>query len=806
MGSMRFKRFLRVTFCLLLIAPLSARAQNVNPQAEAQYQNGIKSKNLNEKIKYFEKALELQPDFLDAVYQLGVTYFQKTQYEPAIKHLGHAVELSSGEYKESKLYLRNAYTFHAAALNERGQAESAVAYAVEATKLDETFAEAHTTLGLIQFNLQNWEAARRALDQSLKLNPNQEAVWSKLGDIHFRAEAYPQAIVTYERALSLDPNLKEAQVHFKIAMTRATPPVWINASEKLQNEGHFEDAVALLKLATTIYPDDAGLIRKMQEFHWETDYSVAAQAIVAGNNQQAKEILLRIDPGYKDVAEKLAEVDVLLAVHRDTLAKNVATKSVKPVRSQVRAEKRDEPPQKAASPAENKGISETSSPHITQKAENDSSAQMAQADPIAANHDEPPPVDSDTVSSISEGENRAVPAEVKIPTDKFSTIHWIAAGLSGLLLVGLVFIKFGRPTVSAISSRVQKWRKARPGRQRPSENTIEFFKERVASVTPVKFDSIAKHSVKTRKAKTKIPSLKSDETLPLEDTQTILGGIKKIRRIGRYILEKEIGRGTMGLIYKAWDPKLDRTVVIKQVVFDAISSVQEVVTLKDRLFREARAAGRLNHPNIVIIYDVDEDKNFSYIVMEYLQGKDLKLLLEKEIHFDLARSINIVSQICSALDYAHQMGIVHRDIKPSNIILTQNNHVKVADFGIAKLPNFGTLTQTGSIIGTPYYMSPEQIEGRKLDGRSDLFSVGVILYEILTGSHPFPGDTIPSVVYKIVHQQPKPPSAIREDLPKSLDEIVRRALEKDPDQRYATALDLIVDLESVQGELQKNDV
>jgi serine/threonine-protein kinase len=296
----------------------------------------------------------------------------------------------------------------------------------------------------------------------------------------------------------------------------------------------------------------------------------------------------------------------------------------------------------------------------------------------------------------------------------------------------------------------------------------------------------------------------ADAEISIRETQTILGGIKKIKRIGRYILEKEIGKGSMGLIYKAWDPKLDRTVVIKQVNFNFTSNTKEIGMLKDRLLREARAAGRLNHPNIVIIYDVDEEKDFSYIVMEYLQGNDLKLLLEKEVRLEPGRTVYIIRQICDALDYAHQMGIIHRDIKPSNIILTQNHTVKVADFGIAKIPNLGTLTQTGSIVGTPFYMSPEQLEGRKLDGRADIFSVGVILYEMLTGAHPFAGDSIPAVVYKIVHQQPKPPCSILEDLPKFLDDIVSRALAKDQQERYANAQELLADLEKVQGELLKH--
>lgn len=800
MGLFRFERLGGIFLWLVLFLCSPARTQTVHPDAEANYENGLKSTNLNDKIKFFEKAVELQPEYLDAVYQLGVTFFQKQQYEKTIQHLTHAIELNNGHYRESKLYLRNAHTFHATKLNESGQPESALAYALEAAKLDESFPPAHTVLGLIQFNLENWQAAIRAFHQSIKLNPNQEAVWARLGNIYFRLEDYPAAIFAYERALTLDPNLKEAQVHLNLSMKRATPAVWLSAIENLQNQGRHEEAAATLQRAITVYPDDPGLIQKMQRLTWEADYAAASAAMDSGKNRQALKILQTIDPNYKDVALKIAELQTIISVNSDSMVKAASPKQPAPSKR-----KSDSPQVEKNTDTKPNQIAHTTS--LDSSLTND----VVKNDSLpSAAHDTTAIAEMVNAEPNLPAETSRVSSENKMPADQFGAVHWVAVALSSLLLFGLVVMKYGLPLWGVAAARLQTWRKTSfPRRSRPahSDNTIEFFKDRVASVTPIKFEPIeVTQVVPRRKGRTKKMAPQKPQAPPLEDTQTILGGIKKIKRIGRYILEKEIGRGTMGLIYKAWDPKLDRTVVIKQVVFDAINSLHELATLKDRLFREARAAGRLNHPNIVIIYDVDEDKDFSYIVMEYLQGKDLKLLLEKEIRFDLPRTINIISQICSALDYAHQMGIVHRDIKPSNIILTQNQHVKVADFGIAKLPHFGTLTQTGSIIGTPYYMSPEQIEGRKLDGRSDLFSVGVILYEMLTGCHPFSGETIPSVVYKIVHQQPKPPSTIREDLPKPLDEIVSRALAKDPDQRYTTALDLIVDLESVQGELLKNEV
>jgi len=203
----------------------------------------------------------------------------------------------------------------------------------------------------------------------------------------------------------------------------------------------------------------------------------------------------------------------------------------------------------------------------------------------------------------------------------------------------------------------------------------------------------------------------------------------------------------------------------------------------------------------VIIYDVEEDRNISYIVMEYIEGENLQSLLETHGTFSLERTLKIAIRICDAVSFAHEHDIVHRDIKPSNIMLSKGDRIKVADFGIAKLPQFGTLTQTGNIVGTPFYMSPEQIEGRILDGRSDIFSIGVLLYEMLTGTRPFAGENLPTIVYKIIHKVPPPPSLENEVLPTFLDEIVERALAKDPVDRYPTVKNLRQDLVKLQKEI-----
>lgn len=293
----------------------------------------------------------------------------------------------------------------------------------------------------------------------------------------------------------------------------------------------------------------------------------------------------------------------------------------------------------------------------------------------------------------------------------------------------------------------------------------------------------------------------SDEIDGADATHTVDMSQFKTRKIGRYIIEKEIGRGAAGRIYKAWDPKLDRTVVIKTVSYSLTANDDEIRRLKARVYREARAAAKLNHPNIVVVYDVEDEPTFSYIVMEYIEGPDLRELLLQENKISPPRSLNILVQVCKALQFSHSAGIIHRDIKPSNILIIEKDKVKVTDFGIAKVSNHMTLTQTGRVVGTPSYMAPEQIEGADIDGRADIFSLGVVFYELLTGQRPFLGESLAALAYKIVHVEPTPPSLINLELSDTYDEIVSRAITKDPADRFQSISDFMRDLQRVQTQL-----
>ncbi|MGH7452203.1 MAG: serine/threonine-protein kinase [bacterium] len=275
---------------------------------------------------------------------------------------------------------------------------------------------------------------------------------------------------------------------------------------------------------------------------------------------------------------------------------------------------------------------------------------------------------------------------------------------------------------------------------------------------------------------------------------------------GRYVIERKIGKGAMGNVYLALDPKLDRRVVIKTVCFNLATSDTDTLTLKDRVYREARAIAKLGHPNIVVVYDVEDDKDMSYIVMEHIEGRDMRQALASEHRFDVPRAIKIVSQVCGALEYAHQAGIIHRDIKPSNIMLLANDKAKVTDFGIAKIADNFSLTLPGHVLGTPSYMAPEQFEGMEIDGRADLFSLGVVLYELVTGCRPFAGNSLASLAYKIVHKMHIPPSLQNVELPLEIDEIVGRALAKNPEERYATAMEFREALQTLQVEAAHSEV
>ena len=256
-------------------------------------------------------------------------------------------------------------------------------------------------------------------------------------------------------------------------------------------------------------------------------------------------------------------------------------------------------------------------------------------------------------------------------------------------------------------------------------------------------------------------------------------------RIGRYEILGELGHGAMGVVYKARDPHLDRIVAIKALRVDPALSRDQRAEIEKRFSQEAVAAGRLNHPNIVAVYDVVDVERIPHIVMECVEGRTLAEVIASG-DLRLPATVGLAMQVCAALDYAHARGVVHRDIKPSNIMVTETGQAKVSDFGIARISG-RKVTQTGALLGTPAYMSPEQVCGRDVDGRSDLFSLGLVLYEAITGRDAFRADDPTAVLYQIVHEEPIPIRELVPSVSPALDGAIRRALAKRPDERYATA-------------------
>jgi len=271
--------------------------------------------------------------------------------------------------------------------------------------------------------------------------------------------------------------------------------------------------------------------------------------------------------------------------------------------------------------------------------------------------------------------------------------------------------------------------------------------------------------------------------------------------VGRFTILRRLGRGGMGAVYEGHDPALDRRVAIKTLTSEAIADAES----RGRFEREARAAAKLAHPNIVTVYELGNfgGKEKPYIVMEYLEGTDVASLVSGSRGLPIAEALDIVVQLCRALDFAHQKGVVHRDVKPANLRYLDDGQIKIMDFGIARVEGSHQITKSGVMIGTLHYMSPEQIRGEKLDGRTDIFSAGCILYELLTGARPFSGESATSILYNIVHETPKPAVEKNTDLPQEIQHVIDRALSKKPEDRFTTAGEMAKDLEKILSVYRK---
>jgi serine/threonine protein kinase len=271
--------------------------------------------------------------------------------------------------------------------------------------------------------------------------------------------------------------------------------------------------------------------------------------------------------------------------------------------------------------------------------------------------------------------------------------------------------------------------------------------------------------------------------------------------LGRYEIVAELGKGAMGVVYRANDPMLNRMVAIKTINTEEAGH-EGMAEYEARFYTEAKAAGGLNHPNIIIIYDIGKSGHLVYMAMEYIEGRELRELLAQGQPLPVVQAVDVASQVAEGLAYAHQHQVVHRDIKPANIMITPQGRAKIADFGIARMRSSETRTQTGVILGSPKYISPEQVVGKRADHRSDIFSLGIILYECLTGATPFNGEGLSALMYQITNHDPAPPSSANPQVPVMLDYIIAKVLAKAPEARYQSAADFANDLRECKSQLE----
>lgn len=270
-----------------------------------------------------------------------------------------------------------------------------------------------------------------------------------------------------------------------------------------------------------------------------------------------------------------------------------------------------------------------------------------------------------------------------------------------------------------------------------------------------------------------------------------------VERFGRYRVLAELGRGAMGVVYKAEDEALGRTVAIKTILLS--SNAEERADYEARFYQEARAAAVLNHPNIITVHDIGKEGDTAYMAMEVLEGVDLHELM-KSGPVALPLALELAAQVADGLAFAHEQGVVHRDIKPGNIMIVRGRHAKIMDFGIAKARVSDVKTQAGAILGSPKYMSPEQVDGQRADHRSDIFSLGVTIYELVTGSPPFDAPDLAQLMYRIATVAPRTPTYLKPTLPSMVDLILAKALDKDPDERYQSARELAEDLRACMAQ------
>lgn len=363
-------------------------------------------------------------------------------------------------------------------------------------------------------------------------------------------------------------------------------------------------------------------------------------------------------------------------------------------------------------------------------------------------------------------------------------------------MLGIAFQSQGQ-----LDMAFEKFRKCSPVDEQVLEAmynlALDFERKRQFNKVTSVYQYMAKHNKGFRDIESRMNrAQKMEETVMLGGSGGHAGGTLMLDgdgiekpMLGRYEVEKELGKGAMGVVYLGRDPKISRVVAIKTMALAQEFEDDELEEVKERFFREAETAGRLNHPNIVTIYDAGEEHDLAYIAMEFLKGHDLARYCKPDNLLKMRSVLSIVARAAEGLDFAHQQNVVHRDIKPANIMYEpESDTIKITDFGIARITD-SSKTKTGMVLGTPSYMSPEQLAGKKVDGRSDLFSLGVMLYQMLSGSLPFKADSMASLMFKITNDEAADVRTIRAEIPEALSVVINKALTKDADQRFQTGVE-----------------
>lgn len=848
--------------CLIWVSAVlgsaPAKAQSEAADSLRLYEAALAETNPDSRLEQLSLLVKKYPMFKEAQYALAAEYYRRKQYEQAIPPFQAVIRLDADFARNvsAHKYLLNAYLQWAVQLIAAGLPEKAVEVLKEAEQIDSNHALLQYHLGNAYYQLNRFEEAIAAYQKAIAAGVMdadiKSVLWFNLAGAYYALENFAAAAQAYERALQWNPDLAEAETNLQKARLKVQLQ-----SRLLQADSALAANNPRLarRLAGAILAQDSSFVQA-QSIYAEANrrilYDQALSAVDARQWRQALNRLQQLPEGYLDVSELIQMVRRQMQLQRqreiqkelDRVLELMASGSITQAQTLLEklAQELPDDPRVTAYQAHLDSL-QAASRAPSGAASNPAGTGMEETDePTFA--DKSPVVSSRTFESGTP-RNGARLGSSAMPLRVFKQpLIWLVLGSLILAFVGYVVFRQRQRLVrrkemdaalfqsgvgkQAGSETAANTTAPASGASGPKEDTEAVEKEMLDLVAGGEALDEAQDAVKEKAESERVDqpemaevsesdflAILQDEEMPgtwlQEETETgemaPAGDVTRtvdmsqfrIRKIGRYVLEKEIGRGAAGRIYKAWDPKLDRTVVIKTVSYSLTASEDEISRLKARVYREAKTAAKLNHPHIVVVYDVEDEKHFSYIVMEYVEGPNLRELLNQEHRLEPGRAIRLVKQVCQALEFAHESGVVHRDIKPSNILIVDEDKVKVTDFGIAKVINHLTLTQTGRVVGTPGYMAPEQIEGGRVDSRSDIFSLGVVFYELITGKRPFEGESLASLAYKIVHVDPVPPSLVNVELSEVYDEIINRAMAKDPQHRFQSAAEFYQALSKIEA-------